>query len=90
MDSDQVRPLVVTLQPGRHAICACGRTASPPFCDGHHRDTEFTPRIEVVEGMARNVAWCRCFTSSNGPWCDGSHTALWTGTGPDPDDEATR
>ena len=92
MSTDQPRPLVVSRQPGRHAICQCGQTGNAPFCDGTHKTvtaddgSTFSPTIEVVEGQPKNVAWCRCFTTGNTPWCDGSHTALWTGSGPDEGD----
>jgi CDGSH-type Zn-finger protein len=74
--SEGPRPLVVPLSPGRHAICACGRTQNAPFCDGSHRGSEFRPVIEVVEGVTKNLAWCRCRTSGKMPFCDGSHRAL--------------
>lgn len=71
------RPLVVNLDPGKHAICCCGRTANAPFCDGSHAGTGLTPRIEEVVEIPRNVAWCVCRTSGNMPYCDGSHRQLW-------------
>ena len=65
-------PLVVNLEPGRHAICRCGQTGNAPFCDGSHAGTGLSPVLEDVQ-EARNVAWCRCRTSGNLPFCDGSH-----------------
>jgi len=41
MSTDQPRPLVVSLQPGRHAICQCGQTGNAPFCDGTHLDEKW-------------------------------------------------
>ena len=73
----KVRPLVVQLEPGKHAICSCGQTAKAPFCDGSHRDTEFRPVIEKVADIARNIAWCTCEASAKTPYCDGSHRQFW-------------
>jgi len=71
------RPLVVNLDPGRYAICRCGRTGNAPFCDGSHKETEFRPEIVEVKDVAMNVAWCTCRTSGRMPRCDGSHRQLW-------------
>jgi len=65
-------PLKVQLPAGRHTICACGRTAAPPRCDGSHQGTGLTPQILDLE-EARIVAWCTCRSSGKLPMCDGSH-----------------
>ncbi len=75
-DPQRPTPLVTTLTPGRHAICACGKTGNPPFCDGTHKGSEFRPVIEVVEQVAKNIAWCRCRQSGRRPFCDGTHKSL--------------
>lgn len=71
------RPLVCSLEPGKHAICACGLTANAPMCDGTHSKTEKRPVIEKVEDIAKNIAWCTCNASKNPPYCDGSHRQFW-------------
>ncbi|MCB1160847.1 MAG: CDGSH iron-sulfur domain-containing protein [Leptospiraceae bacterium] len=53
--------------------CACGLSASQPFCDGSHKGTEFRPK--KVEGkVGSEVYLCVCKQTNNPPFCDGSHT----------------
>ena len=33
----QKAPYAVDLEPGTYWWCACGRSASQPFCDGSHK-----------------------------------------------------
>jgi CDGSH-type Zn-finger protein len=66
------RPAVLELDPGTYWWCACGRSASQPFCDGSHKGTGFTPqKFEITE--RERVALCQCKHSKNTPYCDGSH-----------------
>ena len=68
-------PRVMELDPGTYYWCACGRSASQPFCDASHRGTEFTPhRVDIAE--KRKVALCQCKHTSNPPFCDGTHRKL--------------
>lgn len=52
--------------------CACGRSKKQPFCDGSHKDTEFTPvKYEATE--SKKVFFCGCKQTAGQPLCDGSH-----------------
>ena len=47
-------PYAVEVEEGKKYFwCACGRSAKQPFCDGSHKDTEFTPVQYVAEKSAR-------------------------------------
>ena len=65
-------PVKIRLPAGRHAICACGRTANAPLCDGSHAGTGTTPQLLDLDAE-RVIAWCTCRKSGNLPMCDGSH-----------------
>ncbi|MDJ0522045.1 MAG: CDGSH iron-sulfur domain-containing protein [Planctomycetota bacterium] len=71
------KPLVVQLEPGKHAICTCGQTQNGPYCDGSHGGTELRPEIVEVQDVAMNLAWCTCRISGKLPRCDGSHRQMW-------------
>ena len=66
-------PVKVSLDKDKkYFFCACGRSASQPFCDGSHKDTEFTPKAFVAEKQGDH--WlCQCKHTGNAPYCDGSH-----------------
>jgi len=68
-------PMVQQVEPGEYWWCACGRSATQPFCDGSHAGTEFAP-IKTEITAAKTVAWCACKHSQNKPFCDGSHSRL--------------
>jgi CDGSH-type Zn-finger protein len=70
------QPLVVELVAGKsYSWCACGRSATQPFCDGSHKGSEFSPKTFTVPRNER--AWlCVCKTSKTPPFCDGSHNKL--------------
>ena len=38
--------------------CACGKSQSQPFCDGSHKDTEFTP-VEYKPDSSTTVYFLR-------------------------------
>ena len=68
-------PKMLELDAGTYYWCACGHSASQPFCDGSHAGTEFSPvQFELEE--PKKVAMCMCKLSGRKPFCDGSHTEL--------------
>ena len=68
-------PAVLDLAPGTYAWCACGLSASQPFCDGSHEGTAFSP-VEIVITEQRRVALCQCKNAVKAPFCDGTHRNL--------------
>lgn len=71
----QKSPVVMEVEPGNYAWCACGESSNQPYCDGSHKGTGFTPIIESVD-VKKTVAWCGCKQTGNGPFCDGTHAKL--------------
>ena len=73
----QKSPFVCQEEARTVAWCACGRSASQPYCDGAHsrEDTGLAP-IVVKLDEAKTVAWCGCKRSGNAPYCDGTHSSL--------------
>ena len=71
----QKLPIVQKVEPGTYWWCACGRSATQPFCDGSHAGTGLGP-VEVEIKEARTVAWCACKQSHAKPFCDGTHGKL--------------
>jgi CDGSH-type Zn-finger protein len=66
------QPKVLELEPGTYYWCACGKSATQPFCDDSHEGTEFEPRqLQITE--KRKVALCQCKRTGNPPFCDGTH-----------------
>ena len=66
-------PYAVEVKAGNaYFWCACGLSATQPFCDGSHKDTGFSPvRFEATEDD--KVFFCGSKASDNKPLCDGSH-----------------
>jgi mannose-6-phosphate isomerase-like protein (cupin superfamily)/CDGSH-type Zn-finger protein len=85
------KPFLVTLEAGRtYFWCACGRSASQPFCDGSHRGSGITP-CQVVASRTEEVLLCGCKQTCGAPFCDGAHTNLPGGSPlDDPDSIANR
>ena len=57
------------------AWCACGRSATQPYCDGSHKGTGLSPVIFDAEA-GKTLYLCGCRQSGNKPFCDGSHKSL--------------
>ena len=71
----QKSPYFEELEPGSYFWCACGKSATQPFCDGSHQGSEFTPvKFEITE--KKMVTLCGCKHSKNGAFCDGSHNKI--------------
>ena len=87
----QPKPYLVTLEGGRtYFWCACGRSASQPFCDGSHRGTGIEP-LKLVAARTEEVLLCGCKRTGGAPFCDGAHTNLPGGSPlDDPDSAANR
>jgi CDGSH-type Zn-finger protein len=68
-------PYALELEPGKYWWCACGRSASQPFCDGAHKGSEFAPvPFELAE--AKKIWLCGCKRTHDQPFCDGTHKSL--------------
>ena len=72
----QKAPIPVDVEEGKSYFwCSCGRSANQPFCDGSHKDTEFTPQKYTAEKTGK-VFFCACKHTGKTPLCDGSHNKL--------------
>ena len=69
-------PMAVDVEAGKsYYWCACGRSATQPFCDGSHKGTGLTPiKYEATE--TKKVHFCACKHSAAGVTCDGTHKTL--------------
>ncbi len=75
-DMPQKAPYPVAVEAGKsYYWCACGKSASQPFCDGSHKGSEFAPTKFTAE-ESKSVYFCGCKQSGNGALCDGSHAKL--------------
>ena len=67
-------PFAVEVEKGKtYYWCACGKSASQPFCDGSHKDSSFSP-VKYEASESTTVYFCGCKATGNPPLCDGSHS----------------
>ncbi len=72
----QIGPYQVTVEAGKsYWWCACGKSASQPFCDGSHKGSGFAPS-EFIAERAGDIYFCGCKHSATKPRCDGTHSKL--------------
>ena len=72
----QKSPFAVSVEAGKsYWWCACGKSATQPFCDGSHKGSDFSP-VEYKAVKSEAVYFCGCKHSANGVLCDGTHKKL--------------
>ena len=52
--------------------CSCGLSSKQPFCDGSHKNTEFSP-VKFIADETKKMFFCTCKQTNNQPFYDGSH-----------------
>jgi CDGSH-type Zn-finger protein len=72
----QKSPYPVKVEAGKSYFwCACGRSATQPFCDGSHKGSGLTPvKFEATE--SKTLYFCGCKHTATPVLCDGSHNKL--------------
>lgn len=66
-------PKRVHLEAGKaYFFCVCGRSATQPFCDGSHKETDLKPLKFTVQETG-DFWLCCCKHTENRPFCDGHH-----------------
>ncbi|MGA2024436.1 MAG: CDGSH iron-sulfur domain-containing protein [Steroidobacteraceae bacterium] len=72
----QKSPYAVAVEAGKsYWWCACGKSATQPFCDGSHRGSPYTP-VEYQAEKSGTAYFCGCKHSGHGALCDGTHRTL--------------
>jgi CDGSH-type Zn-finger protein len=67
-------PFSVEVEAGKSYFwCACGRSATQPFCDGSHKGTGLAP-MKYTAPASRAVYFCGCKATKKAPLCDGTHS----------------
>lgn len=80
-------PMEIDLEPGKtYFWCACGHSKEQPFCDGTHKEANFSLTDAIAAGKYKPVrlstetpdkVWlCMCKHTKNPPYCDGMHKTL--------------
>jgi len=66
-------PFSVEVEAGKSYFwCACGRSATQPFCDGSHKGSGIAP-MKYTATASKAVYFCGCKATKNAPLCDGTH-----------------
>lgn len=69
----QKAPYAVDVEAGKNYFwCACGKSATQPFCDGKHKGSGLAP-IKYEATKSQRVFFCGCKHAVNRPLCDGTH-----------------
>lgn len=71
----QKSPYLMKVEAGTYMWCACGKSATQPFCDGSHSGTGISPVVVTVE-EAGMKSFCGCKKTKTPPYCDGTHGTL--------------
>ncbi|MHB1920745.1 MAG: CDGSH iron-sulfur domain-containing protein [Chitinophagaceae bacterium] len=71
-------PKSVLVKPGKtYSWCACGLSATQPFCDGKHKLEDCGMQSLKWQFEEEKEVWlCQCKHTSNPPFCDGTHLSL--------------
>lgn len=69
-------PIGVDVEAGKdYWWCACGKSATQPFCDGSHSGSSFLP-VQYTATETQTVWFCACKQTRTQPLCDGSHSDI--------------
>ena len=69
-------PIAIDVEAGKSYFwCTCGKSTKQPFCDGSHKDSEFSPIKWTAEENGKKF-FCACKQTNAEPFCDGSHKDL--------------
>jgi CDGSH-type Zn-finger protein len=69
-------PMSILVEEGKtYFWCSCGRSQNQPFCDGSHKDTDFTP-VKYEARLGARASFCACKRTSSPPLCDSTHLTL--------------
>jgi len=72
----QKSPIAVEVEEGKSYFwCTCGLSAKQPFCDGAHKETDFTP-MKYDTSDSGEKRFCACKQTGKQPFCDGSHQSI--------------